>query len=314
MVKTKNSTNTTNNNNKGVSFCFTDFNKLNIENGYNKIYDEFKDVIRGIAWGKEVCPKTGREHNQGYVQMFSQSRYTAIQKMIKSKCHFEVMFGSINDNEAYCSKENRYTKLGAFVSRGYRSDMHSIKDEIKNGASLYDIMENYTGQFVRMSNGITKMKELIDEKKSQEWRDVKVTTLTGEAGVGKTSYVYKKYGYAEVFTIDGGCDPKFLFNGYAGQDVLLIDDFNGWVKYTTMLRILDGHPLPLNVKNGRTFARWTKIYITSNVVPRKWYLKIYENFKRRIHECLLVTKGNTEPLVNPWDYAADDSDTEEYCE
>lgn len=294
--------------NKGVSFCFTDFNETNIALGYKNYYNEYKDIIRGIAWGVEVCPTTGKKHNQGYIQLFKQGRWTSIQKIFKSKCHFEVMIGSINDNEAYCSKECVYTKLGSFVSRGYRSDLHNIKDDIKNGASLYDIMENYTGDFVRYHSGITKMKELIDNKKSQSWRDVETTILVGEAGSGKTKYVYDKYGYDSVFKIDGAGNDKFMFNGYDGEEVLLIDDFNGWIKYTYMLNILDGYPLPLNVKNGRTFARWNKVYITSNNMPSMWYSKIKDNFKRRITNCLEVIEGNTINLnhSNYWDIYNDD--------
>lgn len=299
-------------NNKGVSFTFTDFDKTNIADGYAKYFNEYKDIIRGIAWGKEICPTTNKEHNQGFVQLYKQARFTAIQKMIKSKCHFEVMQGSVSQNEAYCSKENVYTKLGDFVSKGFRSDLHNIKDDLKNGKCLYDIMDNYTGDFVRYHSGITKMKELIDEHSSHKWRDVETTTLTGTAGSGKTSYVYKKHGYENVFKIDSSGDDKFMFNGYAGQSVLLIDDFNGWIKYTYLLNVLDGHPLPLNVKNGRTFANWTKVYITSNVKPCAWYSKIADNLKRRINNCLEVTKGNTENLSHPFENINDTD--EEYGE
>ena len=356
--------------NKGVSFCFTDFNETNITLGYKNYYNEYKDIIRGIAWGVEVCPTTGRKHNQGYIQLFKQGRWSSIQKMFKSKCHFEVMIGSIMDNEAYCSKENVYTKLGCFVSRGYRTDLHNIKDDIKNGASMYDIMENYTGDFVRYHSGINKMKELIDNNKSKSWRDVETTILVGVAGSGKTRYVYDNHGYNNVFKIDSSGDfvryhsginkmkelidnnkskswrdvettilvgvagsgktryvydnhgynnvfkidssgdDRFMFNGYDGEDVLLIDDFKGWIKYTYMLNILDGYPLPLNVKNGRTFARWSKVYITSNNMPSMWYSKIKENFKRRIDNCLEVIEGNTKSFnhSNWWDIYDDDDE------
>lgn len=288
-------------NNKGVSFCFTDFNEKNINNGYQSMFDDNNDVIRGIAWGRETCPSTGKQHNQGFIQLYKQARWTSIQKMMMSKCHFEVMNGSIAENETYCSKENKYCKLGAFVTKGFRTDLHCIKDDLKNGVSLHDIMDNYTGDYVRYYSGISKMKELIDKKNSQKWRDVETTAIVGDAGSGKTSYVYKKYGYENVFKVDSGGDlQKFPFNGYDGEKVLLIDDFNGWIQYTYMLNVLDGHPLQLNIKNGYTFARWEKVYITSNVKPANWYNVIGDNFKRRINKCLLVTKGITERLSHPW--------------
>lgn len=302
----------TNNGNKGISFVFTDYDKNNIKNGYSDIYSEFSDIIRGIAWGVETCPKTGRAHNQAYIQLYKQSRYSAIQKMIKSKCHFEVMMGSIEHNENYCSKEGKYKKLGNFVSRGYRSDLHNIKDDLKQGASMYDIMENYTGDFVRYHSGISKMKELIDKKNAREWRPCEVTTITGKAGEGKTRYVMEKEGYDNVFILDNDGNDSFMFNGYDGEKVLLIDDFNGWIKYTYMLRILDGYPLRLNIKNGVTWARFDRVYITSNAKPANFYKReIKKNFKRRINSCLEVIKGNTNTLIDPWekDYFDD-----EYCE
>lgn len=282
--------------NKGTKFVFTNFKKCD----YKKVYAENNDIIRGIAWGVERCPKTGKSHDQGFIQMYKQCRWTAIQKLFQSKCHFEVMFGSIEDNTKYCSKDGKYTKLGKFVTKGYRSDLHNIKDDLNQGASLYDIMDNYTSDFVRYHSGIMKMKSLIDKKKSKNWRDVEVTVLYGKAGSGKTSYVSNKHGYNNIFTLNLEAE-KFMFDGYDNEDVLLIDDFNGGIKYTQLLRILDGHPLPLNVKNGRCYANFTKIYITSNVTPANWYKNIFDNLKRRLTNCLEVTKGNTVTLVNPFE-------------
>lgn len=283
--------------NKGVSFCFTDFKEENIKKGYKTVFKEYNDMIRGIAWGVETCPKTGKKHNQGFIQLYKQNRYSAIKKWINSKAHFEVLRGSIKDNKEYCSKEGKYTKLGMFVSRGYRSDLHNIKDDLMNGASLYDVMDKYTGDFVRYSSGIIKMKSLIDKKKGLNWRNVDVKVLYGQAGTGKTSYVMKKHGYENVFTLDSKWSSTSFWGDYDGEDVLLIDDFNGWIQYSYLLRVLDGHPLQLNIKGGSTYARWTKVYITSNAMGHQWYKNISKNLTRRVGECLEVTKGNTEPFV-----------------
>lgn len=284
--------------NKGVCFCFTDFLPYNVSNGYSDIYVDFKDVIRGIAWGKEVCPTTGKEHNQGYIQLFVQDRYSVIQKWFKSKCNFRVMKGSILQNEEYCSKEGSYTKLGKFVSRGYRSDAHNIKDDIVNGASEKEIMENYTGNYLRYHSGIKSIKSLHDKDARNCWMEPNVTALVGLGGGGKSTYVYNKHGYNNCFTIDSKMMATDFWGMYAGEEVLIIDDFNGWIQYSYLLRILDGHPLHLNIKNGNTFKNWKFVYMTSNVLPKCWYANIKWNLMRRFKICLLVSKGNTENLTH----------------
>lgn len=290
---------------RGTSFVFTDFDAKNIKDGYAKVFKEYDDIIRGLAWGREKCPKTGNDHNQCYIQFYSQQRGSKIQKIVKNKCHYEVMHGSIKDNENYCSKEGKYTEIGKFVSRGYRSDLHSIKDDLKAGASMYDIMENYTGDFVRYHSGIKAMAGLVHKKQRKGWRDVEVTVLQGKAGTGKTRYVYDKHGYENVYKFDAKHAKTDFWGMYDGEDVLLIDDFNGWIQYSYMLQVLDGYPLQMNVKNGTTWANFTKVYITSNVSVSRWYSRVQDNFWRRIGKCLEVSKGNTEPLLTEVDKRVD---------
>ena len=161
---------------------------------------------------------------------------------------------------------------------------------------MYDIMENYTGDFIRYHSGIAKMKALIDKKRLNVWREVHTTILQGEAGSGKSKYVYDKHGYENVFKIDQRLMKTDFWGSYDGESVLLIDDFNGWIQYTYLLQILDGHPIGLNIKNGGTYANWKHVYFTSNCSMSYWYKKIGDNLARRIKSCLEVTKGNTEPL------------------
>jgi len=286
---------------KAVSWCFTDFNEYTITNGYAKYFEEFKDMIRGMAWGIETCPTTGKKHNQGFIQFYSQHRTKAVQRMLGSKCHLETMKGSILDNEKYCSKEGVYTTLGYFCKRGFRTNMHNIKDDLMEGASEYEIMDNYTSDFCRYHGGINKMKSLIDKKRRQKigYRKPEVKILFGDAGVGKTREIYDKHGYENVFKVSRYNDEKFMFNGYENEEVLLLDDFYGGIQYSYLLQLLDGYPMDLNVKNGIRYNFFKKVYITSNKNPHEWYKSgIKENFIRRINECLEVSKGNTDALTH----------------
>lgn len=284
---------------KGTYFCFTDFKNSRVD--YAKIYYNNKDMIRFLYTGTEICPKTKKQHQQSYIQMYSQCRATYIQKMFNEKFHIDKCRGGPLQNIKYCGKDEDVRKWGTMSSgQGFRTDLHNIKDDIKKGSSTYEIMDNYTGQFIRYYNGIGKVKALVDKKERNKWRDIKVISLTGKAGEGKTKYVYDKHGYDNVFCADSKMMKSNFLGMYDGEKVLLIDDFNGWIEYNYLLRLLDGHPLPINIKNGDTYANWNTVYITSNVVPGDWYRKTSDNLKRRFTSCLEVTKGNTEALSHPW--------------
>lgn len=292
---------------RGTKFTFTDFGGLN----WQKLFDENQDFFRYLAWGEEVCPKTGRKHNQGFLQLFTTRRFSAIKKICNYPgLHLEVMRGTFAENQKYCEKEGKYTKCGAFVKQGQRTDLEAVIDDIKSSdGNKATIIENHPEVYMKFHGGIDKICAHWQQKAQLKWQEVTTTVLCGAAGTGKTSAVYKKHGYENVFTLDSNADSKFLLDGYGGEDVLLIDDFNGTIKYSTMLRLLDGHPMKLNVKGGRVYKAWTKVYITSNVTPSLWYNDLGQNLIRRLDSChevanrviLKPISHNLREWVHRWD-------------
>lgn len=292
-------------NNKGTFFTFTDFNINNIKFGYSEQFEEYSDMIRGIAWATETCPKTSREHNQGYIQVFSQTRFTALAKMLRSHCHFEIVHGTLKQNEDYCSKEGKLTKLGYFATKGYRTDWHNIKEDIRNGSSMYDIMENYTSHFGQYSNGISKIKTEIDNKVlSTKIRDIKTTIIYGDTGCGKTTAIMNQFDLNDVYVLQNPDKDNKNWNGYNGQRVLVVDDFYGWIRPAEMLRLLDGKPYRVRKLNGFSWAQFDKVFITSNCDPLDWWAngdipeKVLQAVWRRCGNCCLevLSRGNTEAL------------------
>lgn len=281
--------------NRGTKFCFTDFGCLN----WKQIYELHHLELRFVAWGEEVCPTTKKKHLQGFLQTTKTMRFAAIKKLCGYPgLHLEVLKGSFRDNERYCSKEGSYTCLGQWVTQGQRTDLETVMDDIvETKGDLDHIMETHPEQYVKYHGGIDKLCMAQQKKHSQKWMMVQTHILTGRAGTGKTSHVFKKHGYDNVFTLDSDADPKFLLDGYRDERVLLIDDFVGNIRYSTLLRLLDGHPMKLNVKNGRAYKAWHYVYITSNVAPALWYTKpLGENMIRRFDSWHEVDKG---VILNP---------------
>lgn len=78
------------------------------------------------------------------------------------------------------------------------------------------------------------------------------------------------------------------WDGYDGEETLLIDEFYGQLKVSRMLALLDGYQCRLPVKGNFTYAQWTKVYITSNTKASEWYtnipVQVSDALQRRISD------------------------------
>lgn len=86
------------------------------------------------------------------------------------------------------------------------------------------------------------------------------------------------------------------FNGYHGQDAIILDDFYGWIEPATLYRLLDIYPLQVPIKMGFAWAKWNYVFITSNVRPEEFYRKEVMDkldptaYFRRFHRIGLMQK------------------------
>lgn len=80
------------------------------EDDINSISQYFSETSKKYIFGKEIAPKTGTKHLQGYVEFKNQKTIITIKNNCKSlfKAHFEPAKGSLEHNYNYCSKENEF--------------------------------------------------------------------------------------------------------------------------------------------------------------------------------------------------------------
>jgi len=67
-------------------------------------------ACKGVAYSKEVGA-SGTPHLQGFVCFAVQKSLKAL-KALSDRAHWEVMKGSLKQNEAYCSKAAKLTTFG----------------------------------------------------------------------------------------------------------------------------------------------------------------------------------------------------------
>lgn len=245
------------------NWAITDFQLLDWE----QVYNDHRDIIRYMCRGQETCPKTGKLHYQGWIQFVNKKRMGGVKKIFNSKqLHLEPCRGSEHDNERYCKKDGDWWEVGTFINQGQRTDLEAIKKILDDEQPMEEVADRFFGDYIRYHRGFEAYRALVQKRKAKAFRKVEVEVLHGTTGTGKT-----RLGYAEAgYKIDG--EELNWWDGYEGEEVILIDEYDSQVPITKLLNILDGYQLRLPIKGGFTYARWKKVIITSNLHPDDWHL------------------------------------------
>ena len=229
--------------------------------------------IRYVVWQLEECPETLKKHYQVYAELNEPKRGSHLQKIWGVKCHFEKRKGTRDEARAYSMKEETRIdgpwELGKWEAggQGKRTDINSAVAMIKEGKKYIHIINELPEVFVKYHRGLEKVKNVLLQE-TKDFRSVQVNVLWGKAGSGKTREAVENG--KDYYILSNDADTVW-WDGYDGEDTLIIDDFYGWIKYSLLLKVLDGYQLRLPIKGGHTYARWTKVFITSNDKPCDWY-------------------------------------------
>lgn len=280
---------------KSRGFCFTVNN-----------YDENDEITlqdmdyEYLIYGREEAPTTKTKHLQGYIYFRSPRSFNAIKKKLPVGAHIEFAKGDAPANRVYCTKGGDWYEFGTMPVQGKRNDIIALRNAIRDGMTDEQIMENESlcetyGKYIHF---VSRCRAVYDKKRFNTFRHLEVVVIYGPAGTGKTRYVYDHEGYDGVYAL-GQSQKEIWFDGYENHKVLLIDDFYGWIKWAFVLKILDGHPLRINIKGGTRWAGWDKVYITSNKPPWEWYSKGYPlELQRRINSIIFMDENGTEVRGN----------------
>lgn len=227
-----------------------------------------------MVWQQEKCPKTERMHYQGYVHFQNPRTLRGVRRLIGGNPHLEIARGTPQQNKDYCTKaetrEDGPWEFGTIPKQGNRVDVISMFDDMHAGKSTKHCLENHTPTFFRYSGAYDRVRFLLDQEETRTFRKLEVHVLVGPTGTGKTRYVVEKFS-PDVYVLPRPNGQSLWFDGYQGEKTLLIDEFYGWMPWGVLLQCLDGYQQRLPIKRSFTWAKWTRVYITSNTCPRQWY-------------------------------------------
>lgn len=252
-----------------------------------------------------MCDEVGEQGTpHTHIYLFSKNAvdFGVVQKRFYG-AHIEAANGSHKENRDYIRKEGKWaedrkheTNLPeTFEESGElpdeRSKHASFSEEvfqmIEEGASNAEILQTIPSAFTKLQHIEKARQTLLEEKHRNEFRELTVSYIFGKPGTGKTRYVMEKYGYSNVFRITNYTHP---FDSYAGQDVVLFDEFRSSLQISDMLNYLDGYPVSLPCRYADKVACYTKVFIISNIPLCDQYPNVQINdpitfaaLKRRIH-------------------------------
>lgn len=228
--------------------------------------------------------KEGTPHLQGYVCFPQGAKKSIVQLRLVMEAHYETRKGTHAQAKEYCTKvdtrvEGPWT-FGEEPQRGKRSDILAFKRALDEGKSEYDISrdDELFPHWVRNHKAIERYKR-IGSVTNRSWM-TETIILHGEPGSGKSRYAAENYPNAYWLKKPGQGQTVF-FDGYDGHEVVVIDEFYGWLPFDLLCRMCDRYPLMVDSKGGHVNFYPKLIIITSNKDPRSWYKQGLGALQRR---------------------------------
>lgn len=240
---------------------------------------------------------SGTVHIQGYVSFSSAKKLAFMTKHLPG-AHFEIRRGSHEQAKAYCSKTDDVSFLdGPYEfgddseipsKSGARIDLLTLKKDLDANKSLKEIADNHFGTYLRYERGIKSYLALSlkhrDYTVGQDKPIIKI--YWGPSGTGKTRRALQEYPNCYQLTKPSTKNTEVWWQRYAGEEVVLFDEFYGWIDYALLIRILDFSKVEVPIKGDSMPLRAKTFIFTSNQNPDKWYkgIKDRQALDRRLRE------------------------------
>lgn len=236
----------------------------------NACYD---DQVKYFVAGIEVCPTTGREHIQGYMELSRNNTYNQVRArpwaggeavwLAAAKADWESNF-------LYCSKEGDYVCFGKpQPGQGHRSDWAKLFEAVRDGRSNLELAEAHPNLVLPNVGRLDAWRQLALPPPVKNG-PTKPILLYGLPGAGKSYWVSKNA--PDAWVLGSRRDDEKVWNGYVNQEHVLIEEGNGLFKFNTVKAMFDNTLFHGQVLGGSPVAVVaTHIFMTTNLHPAYWF-------------------------------------------
>lgn len=334
-------------------WCFTHFATNNEKGNYEDIWPkdlmhfrteraEYKVTFivyqeeKGKGNEEEDEATRGKYHIQGYMELDKEIDFYALKPVFSQRIRWSKRFGTAENCEDYCSKEDTQVvdglrgKFGSksTVKQGERTDLAEcetiiLDPTVKNKKKM--LAEKCGRAVVKFHKGLEALAQWhgvdMEPKRGSKHREVYI--LWGAAGQGKTLFAKRLINDDSVYEPQQNAAKQLTFESYAGQEWLMFEDYNpGTIDLGALKRLTDGGDcvLPARGSGSSRQAMHDGVVITSQVNPKLWAemegsnnQEHYAAIKRRCTEIIQVTntgewiyeisgkrKSSQMPMLEAW--------------
>lgn len=259
---------------------------------------------------KEVGDECKTPHLQCYFEFSGQKTQLSLLKLLGEnvndgkpvKWYFGERKGSPKQASDYCRYAdydrkthsgtvlNDYIEAGELSKQGERTDWKEAVSAIARREDIADVIIAQP-QLLPNIRALERFQQITLKPKHRP--NIKVIVRYGKAGCGKSHYAHQ---LDDVYSKPAGA----WWDGYKGQKVILMDDYNGsFMAHNELLRVLDKWAYNLQIKGGYVQAQYETVIITSNNPPWRWYRDgLRPQLARRLHEVYYIQSRTQEELID----------------
>lgn len=232
----------------------------------------------------EEGEQNGTPHIQGYLYFENKKQKG---KLIKDfpKASFRPAFGSAEQNRTYIfgnyTKGDKFKPLnpeaiewGTMPKQGKRTDLDEIKQEILDGKSVDEIVLETPMVFHQYGRTLERIEQIVLRKQYRK-EMTKGFWYFGKTGVGKSKKCFEGYD-PETFYVKNLNED--FWDGYRGQETVILNEFRGQIPFSEMLDLCDWTPKFVKIKGKPAVPFLAKtIIVTSALSPQEIYHRSLEH-------------------------------------
>lgn len=246
-----------------------------------------------IKGQKEQGGTTGLIHWQILAQTSKKVTLAQLKRCFVPQAHVELSRSSAAD--AYVWKEDTRIEGSQFemgekpLNRSSKEDWEKIFESAKQG-KLHEIPADVK---IRHYSALKRIR--VDFMENIPRDNVQVRFLTGPTGTGKTRLAWDEAGTSAYIK-----NPNTKWwDGYRGQQNVIIDEFTGRIDISYLLTWFDNYPCMVEVKGFTVPLAATNFWVTSNLSLEDCYKEANEEQLKALKRRLRVVHVRGDLIMRP---------------